>query len=544
MTPARLATRAGPLLALGTLLLPVLLVPVPPLLDYPNHLARLHILADIVLAGHENAFYALDRSGAWANTAVDWLGVALSAAIAPDAAGSVLVGLAVVLPPLGAMLLNRAVFGGWHWWLIPFALFAWSGSLVFGLISYQIGIGIAFLCAAADAALRRRLPGWAVFLAHGAASAMLIAVHPFASAFLALLLGALAAGARIPDGGAAAWARLRWSAVMRVGVACALPLAAYLLLVPVVYGDDVPAGALDRSVTGGIALRFQQAAMVLVASVWTYRLGPDLLFVLPLLGIAAAAILAGRGFRGHAGLLAATAVLLMLAAALPYYVLGNGATNWRLGALLGLMVMAATRPPPGFPSRAAVAAALAMALTFLVLLRTAMIGQVWWASREDTRAVRAALSHVPPGSAVLPVEHSPAAEGPLRAHRSTAGRQPLYWHLATLAAGERAAFVPTLFATPGKQTVVVRPPWDAVAVHEPFLSTFRNLAVTLEDEARLAADPRFYGYRYLLGWPRRFDYVLVLNADEPDRYGPPPHLPMLDLVADEGFAQLWRVRRP
>lgn len=537
-------TRAALALALGTLLLPVLLVPVPPLLDYPNHLARLHILADIVLAGRESAFYALDRSGAWANTAVDWLGVALSAVISPGAAGSVLVGLAVILPPLGAMLLNRAVFGGVHWWLIPFALFAWNGSLVFGLVSYQIGIGIAFLCAAADGALRRRLPGWAVFLVHAAASAMLIAVHPFASAFLALLLGALAAGARMPDGGAVAWVRLRWGAVLRAGVACALPLAAYLLAMPTAYGDEVPAGALDRSVTGGIALRLQHAAMVLVASVWTYRLGLDLLFVLPLLVLAATAILAGKGFRGHAGLLAATAILLLLGAVLPHYVLGNGAMNWRLGALLGLTLMAATRPPPGFPSRAAASAALALTLALLVLLRTAMIGQVWWASREDTRAVRAALSHVPPGSAVLPVEHTPAAEGPLRPHRSTAGRQPLYWHLATLAAGERAAFVPTLFATPGKQTVVVRPPWDAVAVHEPFLATVRNLAVTPEDEARLAADPRFYGYRYLLGWSRRFDYVLVLNADEPDRYGPPPHVPMLDLVADEGFAQLWRVRRP
>jgi hypothetical protein len=542
VTPGRLATRAGLALALGTLLLPVLLVPVPPLLDYPNHLARLHILADIVLAGRESAIYALDRSGAWANTAVDWLGVALSAAITPAAAGSLLVGLAVLLPPLGAMLLNRAVFGGLHWWLIPFALFAWSGSLVFGLVSYQIGIGIAFLCAAADGDLRRRLPGWAVFLAHAAASAMLIAVHPFASAFLALLLGALAAGARMPVGGAVAWVRLRWGAVLRVGVACALPLAAYLLAMPATYGDAVPADALEHAVTGGAASRLQNAAMALLASLWTYRLGLDLLFVLPLFGLAAAAILAGTGFRGHAGLLAATAVLLLLAIVLPRYVLGNGATNWRLGALLGLTLMAAIRPAPGFPSRAV--AALAMALTLLVLLRTAMIGHVWWASREDTRAVRAALSHVPPGSAVLPVEHTPAAEGPLRPHRSTAGRQPLYWHLATLAAGERGAFVPTLFATPGKQTVVVRPPWDAVAVHEPFLSTVRNLAVTPEDEARVAADPRFYGYRYLLGWSQRFDYVLVLNADEPDRYGSPPHLPMLDLVADEGFAQLWRVRRP
>ena len=91
--------------------------------------------------------------------------------------------------------------------------------------------------------------------------------------------------------------------------------------------------------------------------------------------------------------------------------------------------------------------------------------------------------------------------------------------------------------------MIVRPPWDRLAVHEPFLPSIHDLAVD-DLETRIAGDPQLYGYRYLKDWQRRFDYVLVLNADRPDELGPAPRLPELELVVDEGFAQLWRVRRP
>jgi hypothetical protein len=537
--------RACLLLAFASLLVPVFLVPIPPLLDYPNHLARLHLLADAVLAGRESIFYAHDPSGAWINSAVDWLGVALSTLVPTGTAGSLLVALAVALPAGGAVLLNRVIFGTWHWWQIAFALFAWNGSLIFGLISYQIGIGLALLAAAGHALAADRMGPVTCFAARALTAGLLLLVHPFAAAFFAALLLGLVAGEKVPPGGLRAWAASRGLPVLAAAMACAMPILAYLarmLLAPAV--DGPPSEALVRALDEGMGTRIVQALLPLLAPIWTYSIGLDVLFFVPLLCVAGAVILSGAGFRGHAGLIAVSGGLVVLAVVLPVYLLGNGATNWRIGALLGFAVATACQPAPTFPATRAARAGVAVALTLLVVLRSGLIGSVWWSSRDDTRSVLAALSHIRPGSTLLPVEHTPSpndlATGP--SHRRTVGLQPVYWHLATLAV-TRDAFVPTLFATPGKQTMIVRPPWDRLAVHEPFLPSIHDLAVA-DLETRIAGDPQLYGYRYLKDWQRRFDYVLVLNADRPDELGPAPRLPELELVVDEGFAQLWRVRRP
>ena len=121
----------------------------------------------------------------------------------------------------------------------------------------------------------------------------------------------------------------------------------------------------------------------------------------------------------------------------------------------------------------------------------------------------------------------------------------MFWHLPVLAVPWASAFVPTLFAAAGKQPLRVRPPWDALAVQEGRPTPMRNLAVLPDVLAPMMdAHPSLYFVRFLRDWRAQFDYVLVINADRPDRFGPIPDIPALELVADEGFAQLWRVIRP
>ena len=50
------------------------------------------------------------------------------------------------------------------------------------------------------------------------------------------------------------------------------------------------------------------------------------------------------------------------------------------------------------------------------------------------------------------------------------------------------------------------------------------------------------GVRYLRDWPRHFDYLLLLNAEDAGPLDPAIAV-MLEPVADEGFARLWRIRR-
>lgn len=538
-------TRPLLLVAFLSLLVPPLLAPVPPLLDYPNHLARWHILVDAVVHGREHPYYEVAWGQAWINSAADMLAVALGALLGADRAGAVLLCLAIVLPPAGAVALNRAVFGGWHWWQIGFAVLAWNGSLVIGLISFQIGIGLAFLLAAwGHARLRRRGPV-VRFLARAAASALLLLVHPFAAAFHAVLLGGLALGRRAPWRGGPGWIGRRALAIGLAGVACTLPVVLYLLVTPVPPGSGLPEGVEPLGVdAAGAASGVVAAVMPLLAGVMTYDIPVDITFFA---GFALLVALGAVSARGHAGLLLAAAGLAALSVAAPRYFLGNGMTDWRIGATVALTLAASFRPGPLLIRGWSIVRAGAVGLCLAAVARAGWIGAVWTRSQSDVAAVARALSHAEPGARILIADAISSLEeaAELPVHRTSAGLYPLYWHIPALAAGRSGAFVPTLFAMAGKQPLGVRPSLGPLTAHDANPTSVINLAVP-EDQLRAYIDrtPQMYFWRYLRNWRQDFDYVLVLNADRRHRQEGSARVPSGDLVADEDFAQLWRTGRP
>jgi hypothetical protein len=204
---------------------------------------------------------------------------------------------------------------------------------------------------------------------------------------------------------------------------------------------------------------------------------------------------------------------------------------------MAALTLAASVRPDIAISRSWQRAAPALAL-LLVIARTAWMTHVWIVHEADVDSVERALARVPAGAAILPTD-LPAHGTRLRdLSRLKPGRyilrhHPSYWHLPVLAVMERLAFVPILFTAAGKQPLTVRPPWNEIAVPEGKL-------VSVDWLDRPEAVPYF---PYLAHWRDRFDYVLVVNADLPDEAGPRPGHRELDLVADEGFAQLYRIRR-
>jgi hypothetical protein len=107
--------------------------------------------------------------------------------------------------------------------------------------------------------------------------------------------------------------------------------------------------------------------------------------------------------------------------------------------------------------------------------------------------------------------------------------------MVTLAVPWRQAFVPTVFAIRGLHPIKVLPPWNEISEPEggyiPSVNALHDRAL-YDDEIIFAS--------YLKDWRTRFDYALVVNADMPDDAGtfvPPPDM---ELVKDEGFAQLYR----
>jgi hypothetical protein len=116
------------------------------------------------------------------------------------------------------------------------------------------------------------------------------------------------------------------------------------------------------------------------------------------------------------------------------------------------------------------------------------------------------------------------------------GQLPAYLHYPALAVPWRRAFVPTLFTAGGKQPLRVLAPWNSMSVPEGVpvpISLLRSFEPSPWNQ---------YFYGFTTDWRSRFCYVLVVNADLPHT-SDEAVLSELQLVADESFARLYRIRR-
>ncbi len=500
------------LLALATLAVPVLVAPIPPLIDFPNHYARMWLLA----GGAANPPLATMYAPSW--TASTNVGTDLLASLASP--GSVLmlarvfVFAAAALPPLGAVILNRALFGGTSWWQVAFPAFAWSTTMLIGLLNFQIGLGLALLAAAVDPALQRTgaLPRLLIRITLGCA---LMLMHLFATGFYAALLTGIAFGIRPAWRGAAAWARAGAAVLGGLGI----PVLLFLL-----FGAHIPSGLPEGvyPVWGGDFLLNKQ--LVAVSPFYSYDIRADLLFFALLWFVLRAS--AGQGWMQHRGLSAAALALTVIGFAIPSTIDGTPLIDYRFPIMALLTLAAAWRPVAG-PARLAPVLLLA-----LCLVRTGAIASIWSARQADVQAVERALATVPAGARVLPAFRCCAPPGGEPYGRLVRANMGTFGHLPALAVTERHAFIPNLFAIPGRHPLRVLPPWSSMSVIE---GPPAPVALLTMDPARLT-----FALSYLRRWRTQFDYMLVLNADATD-----PHaedsLPELTLLDDEGFARLYAI---
>ncbi len=512
---------------LACLALPILAVPMPMLLDYPNHVARIWLLSGGLDQGPMAAFYELDWA-ALTNIGIDLLAWGPGRFISAEMQGGIYLWLGAALPVLGAALLHRRIFGGWSWWQLGFGIFAWNLTLLAGFLNFNIGVGLALLAAAAEPWLARR-PPWLGFALRLGLGFGLGVMHAFALFLYAAILGGLALGpvAR----GWFTWPRLRqvlWAVAPAVAA-----VALLLLLAPALPGAHETLGPPRSPWRDSLDLLADPARKLRngLAGIQTWRLKPDLAALLVLLVPLGWA--ASRGWlRWHAGLFVTVAGLALLFLAFPDFAIGTGWLDRRFALMAFILALVALRP--ALPSR--FAPALAAAMVLMVSARTAWVGWVTWQRAGDVAAVERALEPVPAGALVLPLDHAPIA-GQVPLGRVFMDGYPTYYHLAALAVMRRQAFVPTLFTARGKQPLGVRPAWLSLSVPEGPLASVNALEHPDDLPWLRNTAP------YLQQW-QRFDYALVLNADMPDLYGPITLPPAFELLRDEGFAQLFRIRQP
>jgi len=475
--------------------LPVILADVPPLFDYPNHLARMYLLGHLADSQVLQHYYAVDWS-LIPNLAMDAV-IPLLARVIPLVWAAKLFFLAtLMLITAGVAFVHRAAYGRWTLWPLGAFLFLYSRVLLWGFLNYLFGIGLALAGLSAWIALAER-SAW-LRLGTGALFALAaFFAHLMAAIVFAVMVGGYELG-RLLHGGP-----LRQQPVLsRLGVAClAFVAPAVLFLAGPHYGLD--------------AIRF---------SPWVRKL--DLPFSVlddyhrafdvgcfALLVLGGALLFARRRLAVIASLRLPLLLLLILYLVAPTQIMTASAVDHRLPLVLALLLVAAT-VAPRLSARWAWGVAVLMLALFIV--RMGLVAEAWVRADAVYRRDISILNRIPEGARVALAYPSTAIS--FDAIPKT--------HLPLLAVIRSNAFVPTLFAFPGQQPVVLTPLGERLAAEAEPNMLWRSWMAG--GEGAMAAVLKDY------------DFVLALDSRPFDL----PALPGLTPLASEPEFALYSVDRP
>jgi hypothetical protein len=409
--------------------LPILSTTLPPLFDYPNHLARIHILAALPDAPVLQQYYTI-AWGVQPNLAMDLLVPELARLMPLEMAGKVFLLITLCLLAAGPALLHRVLSGSWSPWPLLAFLFLSNNALVWGLVNYLFGLGLCFAVLALWLSLHTAPV--TVRLAVGLIAALLLYVAHLEALGV---YGVLVMGHAIND----ARQMQRWrDRLVCVGVA-GLPLLA-------------PAAILflggSRLLGGTIAVGNPLRKIDLLFSIMdSGNRAVDITcfaFVVLALGVA----FKRRWLTLAPSMRLPLALLGLVYVLMPTQILTASQVDHRLPLALALGLVAGlvwTGPSPR------VERLLLTAIATVFAVRSGWLEIAWRASDRTYATYLTALDAVLEGSRIA-VAYPPAA-----LHLTLT---PLA-HLPLLAIVRRDAFVPTLFAYPGQQPVAFTAPYAA-----------------------------------------------------------------------------------
>jgi hypothetical protein len=500
------------------LVAPLAAVDVPPLLDYPNHLARAYVLAHGQADLHLSQMYAPH----WAiipNLAIDLILPPLLLIMPVHIAGRILLTVALVMPVVGTIIYSQAVFGRRSYWPLAGCLVACNGLFLLGFVNFQLGLGLALVCAAAWRRWRETRPLAAEAL--GVVSAVVLFFSHLMGLFFFLILllsHEIERVRNVHQQGRSLTSSLRRSAWSMPIILVPLALyatSAFADKAPDITWETWP----DKLIRAAMSVVNYNLPLDIVTACFTavvlLTLATLRLIVVPL---------------GSAIALAAIAVLFLVS---PFSFKGTGYVDARFAVMFGFLLFGAILPVR-LPRKSSLLVGFAMLALFG--LRTAQTAAIWDAHNRDLDQFRNAISAVEPGSRVLLAAVSIEEAGPAqhdflrRQHLSDGSR--LDAHTAGLLLIERHAFWPFLFANHEQQPVELRSPYAEIAEHTVGIPDVRLLAASVPEPGDVARFP-------LVGqWSCCYDYVLLMEAGSRDF-----HHHNLELLYQSDYASLFRVKQ-
>jgi hypothetical protein len=482
--------------------IPIWTYPLPPLSDYINHLARMHVMATLSKNPMLANFYEVD----WQlvpNLTMDLIVPQLARVMSIYRAGQIYIVLMFTMIISGTLVLNRALVGRWS--VLPLVALPLVYNYIFlvGLMNYMFGIGVSLWALAGWVALRERhwlarfslstICVFALFICH------LSALGLYGIGVLSFEIYRL-------------WQRRSepWPGRVAEFVASGLP---FLAAAPLLYMS--PTMQLLSSTSWD--QRGKIDGLKFVISDYSDIAAFALLAVL----ISGMVLAIRHGvLRFHPLLWSLIVVGGLVYLALPQIMFDTYMADQRVPIGVAFMIIACGDLEV---LQRSVRRAFLLVLIVLIGGRSLEISLNWSQLADSTSEFRSSLRRVQPGSKVF-VAYADR----------TIGDDPRDFalvHAACIATIERSALVTTMFTVAGKQILHTRPEYrDFVDIHDGTPPSTAQLILAAEHP--LPDTPVFW-----LNWTK-FDYLYVLFTEDD---APNPDEKRLKLVADGDRFQLYRI---
>lgn len=423
------------------LLVPLFVIDILPLHDYPNHLARMHVIRDLGESPMLQRYYEIQ----WEilpNLAMDILVPPLAQLVPLELAGKLFCAVILLSTVPAVAALHWALHGKVSLWPLAASLFVYNYVFMFGFLNYLAGVNLALAGVALWVRLRNLPPRWSLLLFTGY-STLLFFTHLYALG----VYGVIVAGYELSrlhekEAGQAD----SWRGVWLVAAGqFLLPLGLFVFASPT-FGRNLSSvaassvwskiGALYSVFNSGDPSKDGYFFLIAVAGLIT-------------VSVTGWARL-DRRLRLSVLLLAACFLVM------PGSLFGSGYADYRLPWAVLLLGIAGSKWT--LSGRRANGVFLALLLGILV----ARIGQItlaWHSFDEQYSQIESAIEKIPRGSKVFAYL--------LQGEEQNPSYRPPLSHIVTLAVIRCDAFVPTLYAFPGKHPVRLKPAYRLLKDRTP-----------------------------------------------------------------------------
>ncbi len=496
--------------------LPILRASVPPLLDYPSHLAHAYIVShpnDAVLATYYAVTWKLIPA-----IAEDVVLVFLNGFLGIFSAGKIYLLLVILLITSGTFALHYSLYREWTGPALAF-LFVFNGILWSGFLPYLFSVGGALWATAGWIALSKR--PWSVRLLYSLGAAVgLCLIHP---AGIGLYLVAIFCYEL---------ARVRWTnrSWRQIGFALGTMVASLLVAVPLMLSSrsGYSTSAIGMTPLSGkwigpyLAVRSGNPLLdALFVGLLVLSLVLLVLFrrlELPRVACVYAAVAAVTYLLVPEKLFGGTELDTRLPVAFVFFIIGF--VRWRIGGR--------------YPSLA-----FSGVVAIVLAIRVFGVASTWQAYGQMLSDYEASFGQLEPGSRVLVVSDLGSDWQGSGKHVTIGMDRDAIGHMVALAAIERSCLVSDVFADPNADL------YSVLSVKAPYRNAIPSEAVDVErlvppgqNGGTLPANPALD--RELEDWPANYDYLYVQYAGPGTRLS----VPNVTLLYQGGSFQLYSVQHP